>query len=355
MKDSAHFIKCLISIFITVATVWACSGSQNENTVREKLVSVKGEYVQTSSQVLTREFTGTIEGEQQTIIRAKINEAVEKIRVSVGQDVAAETVIMTLDKNGPSSNFIQAQSLYQNAEKNYIKAKYLYEQGAIAETQYDAAKTEFEVSRANFEAARRLVELTTPISGKVTSIDVSSGDFVTAGQQVATVATVDRLRMKLGVTGDEIGFFDVGDKVRIAAENVAGAESSGRVIKVARSADPATRSFPVELEIDNSSRSLMPGMFARAQIVVETFTDIVALPRAAVLDRNDKKYVFTVNGDRARMQEVRLGAEFVGLVQILDGIGAGDTIITVGQDYLEDGSLIKMVRFVNAAGEEVEL
>jgi RND family efflux transporter MFP subunit len=304
--------------------------------------------------VLTREFTGTIEGEQQAVIRSKINEAVEKINVAVGRDVGAESVVVTLDKNGPSSSYIQAQSVYQNAEKNINKLKYLFDQGAIAETQYDAAETEYEVAKANFESARRLVELTTPIAGTVTSIDVSPGDFVTIGQQVATVATVDKLRMKLGVTGDEIGYFDVGDRVRIAAENESDTEASGRVIKVARSADPETRSFLVELEIDNSARLLMPGMFARAQIVVETFDDIIAVPRDVILDRNDKYFVFIANGDRSRMTEVQLGAEFIGSAQVLNGLKVGDTIITVGQEYLEDSTLIKLVRFVNAEGEEVE-
>lgn len=355
MKDNTRSMKYLIMLLGTMVVVWACSGQQTADVAGEKVVSIKGEYLRSSSQVLTREFTGTIEGEQQAVIRSKINEAVEKIRAAVGKDVVAESVIMTLDKNGPSSNFIQAQSLYQNAEKNFNKAKYLFEQGAIAETQFDAAKTEYEVSRANYEAARRLVELTTPITGTVTSIDVSPGDFVTAGQQVATVAIVEKLRMKLGVAGDEINFFDIGDKVQVSLENFSDDAVSGRVIKVARSADPSTRSFPVELEIDNSSRLLMPGMFARAQIIVETFDDIMAVPRNAILDRNDRKYVFTVNGDRARLNEVRLGSEFIGVAQVLDGIKVGDTIVTVGQEYLENNALIKMVRYVNGEGEEVEL
>ncbi len=178
---------------------------------------------------------------------------------------------------------------------------------------------------------------------------------MTVGQQVATVATVGKLRMKLGVTGDEIDYFDVGDKVKIVTEDSSGAEATGKVIKVARSADPATRSFLVELEIDNSARLLMPGEFARAQIVVETFDDIMAVPRDAILDRNNKDYVFTVNGDRSKLNEVKLGADFIGSAQVLEGLKVGDTIVTVGQEYLEDSTLIKLVKFVNANGEEVEL
>ncbi len=172
MKYFTNSVKYL-TVLCGAILFYACSGSQTEGVVNEKVISVKGEYLTTSSQALTREFTGTIEGEQQTVIRSKINEAVEKINAVVGQEVNAENVIISLDKSGPSSNFVQARSVFQNAEKNYNKMKYLYDQGAIAETQFDGARTDYEVSKANYEAARRLVELTTPISGMVTSVDVS--------------------------------------------------------------------------------------------------------------------------------------------------------------------------------------
>ena len=260
---------------------------------------------------------------------------------------------MRLDKTGPSSNYIQSKSVYQNAEKNFKKMEFLFSEGAISETQFDGARTEYEVARANFEAARQLVELSTPIAGTVTSIDVSPGDYVSPGQQVATVAEITRLRMKLGVSASDIGYFDIGDTVRVIVESVSGVNAYGKVVTVARSADPTTRTFQVEIELNNASHSFTPGMFARADVIIEKFDNIIAVPRPAVISRNNQDYVFTISGDRVKARQVTRGAEFNGSVQIKSGLNVGDTVVTVGQDYLDDGYRIKLARFINAAGEEM--
>ena len=351
----AHIGAAAIPVILIILS--GCSGENQEQAAEQagKAISVKGQEVGASSKKLTKSFTGTLEGEKQTVIRAKISEAVEKIYVSEGGSVKVDDVIVGLEKTGPSSNYIQSRSVYQNAEKNYKKMQFLFEEGAISEAQYDASKTEYEVARANFEAARQMVELRTPVAGTVTSINVSVGDYVSPGEQMAVVAKIDRLRMKLGVNGDDVKFFDIGDSVTVYTEKTGGRSLKGEVLTVASSADPVTRTFQVEIQIDNRDHVFKPGMFARAEIVIEKFEDILVIPRASVLNRNEKDYLFLIRDSSAVLRDIVLGAEFDGFVQVTSGLRPGDTIVVTGQNYLEDGSKIKMVRFVNTAGEEVEL
>ncbi len=349
-------------LILLLVSIWiGCSSSEETETnnetkakAEEKAIPVRGTQVYPVSMEQSKTFTGTLEGEKQAVIMAKIPEAVERIDVAEGGEVKENDIIIRLDKSGPTSSYLQTKSYFLNAEKNFKKMKYLFEEGAVSETQFDGVKTDYEIALANYEAARQLVELRTPIAGTVTSIGPSVGDYVVAGQAVATVATIETLRMKLGVNSTDIGYFNIGDTVRIVVESVNGFEAVGKVAMVASSADPVTRTFQAAIEIDNSTHVFKPGMFARAEVVVESFNNILVVPQSAVLTRNNKEYLFVINDSRAFAKEVILGAKFNGSTEIKSGLNIGDTIVTLGQDYLSDNCLIKLTDLTVMAGEEME-
>ncbi len=349
-------------LILLVASLWlACSTAEEtevpevtENAKEEKAIPIRGTLINPSSMEQQKTFTGTLEGEKQAVIRAKISEAVEKIDVAEGDEVRENAVIVRLDKSGPSSNYLQSKSVFLNAKKNFKKMEYLFGEGAVSETQFDGVKTEYEVAKANYDAARQTVELRTPIAGTVTSIDPSVGDYVSAGQTVATVATIETLRIKLGVSSTNIGYFRVGESVKVFVEAVNGFEAIGTVAMVASSADPKTRTFQVEIEIDNTGHIFKPGMFARVEVIIESFNNILVVPQKAVLIRNNKEYLYVINDGRAIAKEVILGAGFSGMTEIKSGLNPGDTIVTLGQDYLSDNCLIKLTELTVMSGEEME-
>ncbi len=325
----------------------SCSGGGNDTTTEnEQAISVKAMITEPVSRESKKVYTGTLEGELQAPIRSKLSEAVATIYVREGDKVKANESIVGLDKAGASSSYYQTRSVYLNAEKNYKKMKYLYEQGAVAEVKFDEAETNYKVAQANYDAARQAVDLITPIAGTVTSIDVSVGDFVSSGQQVATVATIAKLRVKLGINANDVRYFNVGDRVSIIVESLSKTNAVGKVVTVAKSADPVTRTFRVDVEIDNSDRVYKPGMFARAEIVTERFDSILVVPQSSIVQRSGDNYVFLVNGDRAKLVKVQTGEEFTGLTQITQGLTPGDSVITLGQDYLDDGYKIRLNEIV---------
>jgi len=340
---------------ILTSLLYACFGNKETNTsINEQAVAVKGELIEATSKQLSRAFTGSIEGEKQAAIRAKIAEAVEKIHVRTGDYVNINDVIVSLDRSGPTSNYMQAYSVFQNAEKNFNKLKYLYEEGAVSETQFDGARTEYEVSKANYDAALQTVELRTPIAGRVTSIDVYAGQYVSPGQQIATVASTAQVRMKFGVSGNDIAYFREGQMVSITVEADSIIHGDGTVLMVARSADPVTRTFQIDIKIDNKEHLFKPGMFARASVIIGDYENIVVVPRQAIINRDNRDFVFVAINGSAVMREVTLGVDFNGVTEISSGLLPGDTLITIGQNYLKDGGKIKIGRLVDASGKEIQ-
>jgi membrane fusion protein (multidrug efflux system) len=244
-------------------------------------------------------------------------------------------VVLSLDREGPSSQYREAHSTFLNTEKNYRKMENLFSQGAVSEYDFDAVKTAYEISRANFEAVSRLVEIQTPITGKVTAIDVRPGDMVMAGQKLATVAATGRLRVRFGVNQDEIGFFSDGAEVRIT-NKAANATAMGKVATIATSADPATRAYEVEAIFDNKDGQFSPGMFVTIDCILERLNAVISIPRSAVLVLNGRNVIYKVTNGRVQRREVTLGTDLSGRVVVSSGLVAGDTLVTLGQDYLDD-------------------
>ncbi|UCG60648.1 MAG: efflux RND transporter periplasmic adaptor subunit [Candidatus Zixiibacteriota bacterium] len=331
-----------IVILLMTLALTSCGGSEtSQGNQSERVISVKAEVVSPRNVQVTRTFTGSLEGARQAVLYAKIAEAVTAVDVREGQAVAAGAILVSLDKNGPSSNYLQSRSLYANAEKNYKKMEYLYNEGAVSESQYDAAKTDYEVQEASFKAASQLVDIETPINGLVTSVDVSAGDFVMVGQKLATVASTDKLRVKFGVNSVDIGHFRKGARVVVSSDAVEGS-TTGEVVTVAASADPVTRAFQVEAHIDNSRGVYRPGMFVRINIVLEDLDNVIAVPRKAVVTLDGQPTIFSVVNGTARKNLVSLGSEIDGHIVITSGVSAGDTVVTLGQDYLDDGYNVKI-------------
>jgi membrane fusion protein (multidrug efflux system) len=326
-----------ISALTIALPLLVVSCSEKEQTIQtERTIAVNVQTIAPTNERVMRTFTGTLEGEKQAVLYAKLAESVQEVHVREGQAVKANQVIVSLDKDGPSTRYRETQSVYQNAEKNFRRMENLFNEGAISETQFDAARTEYEVLRSNLESVSRLVDLRTPISGTVTSLAVRTGDFVQLGQQLAVIATPGKLRVKFAVNTDNIAFVSQNAEVRIVLD-VTNETSAGKIVSIAESADPETRSFQVEALIDNAGSAFRPGMFVKIQVTEEDLPQVLAVPRGAILKLDNKDVAFVVVDGVARRREVTLGPELEGRVVVLSGLMAGDTLVTLGQSYLDEG------------------
>ncbi len=332
----------LVAAIVLTLIVSSCANNSDMSQQAEvKPTPIEVMVVKTNSYDVTRNFSGTLVGEKQAEIHARITEAVQKLWVEEGQKVSAGQVLLTLDKSGPSSSYRNSESIFKNAEKNYKKAKYLYEQGAIPESQYDAAFTEYEVARASFDAVAQLVEIRSPIDGIVTSLNVKTGEYVQIGQKLATIATLENLRVTFNVNAGDIAKIHIGDTVLISSSNT-DKTVPGEVIAIAQSADPKTRAFEVEATIANTGTGLHPGMFVRVGIIVKQWKDAIIIPHRSIVVLNDQENVFVVDNGKAVRRPVTVADETPAGVVISSGLNVGDTLVTLGQTYLDNGFAVNV-------------
>ena len=301
-------LKLLLTTVVIMVTS-TCGDKKAEVAVEEKTIPITVSLAESGDLAIVKVYSGNLEGEKQAEIVASIHEAVVELPVSEGNKVSAGQVVIMLDKDGAASQYNQARALHMEAKDNYQKMTKLLEQGAVSEQSYISAKTGFEVAQANFEAASRQVELTSPISGILTELSVNIGEYAPVGIPIATVAQTDKIRLTLFVDSGSAGFIKKGQGAAITVESIgySGKKFGGFVTEVSRSADPQTRLFRIEISIDNENGDLAPGMFARAEIVVNEFKSILIVPREAVFSVEGVYKVYKLEGDRAREQSINIG------------------------------------------------
>jgi RND family efflux transporter MFP subunit len=330
-------------IVLTILLALISCGGKKEAAVEEKPVAVTISPATISSMSVTKTYTGTIEGWRQARIYASIPEAVVELPVYEGREVSAGQPVIILDKEGRASQVPQAKAVYDDAKDNYEKMTRLYQQGAISEQTYNNLKTNLDVAKANYEAARQQVELTSPISGVLTDLAVNIGQYVSLGVPLATIAQVDKMRMTFFVDSRSASFLKQGQLAKIEVEAIGALSSQGKITEVARSADPETRLFKVETQIDNSDRRLNPGMFARATITVNELSNVLTIPREAVFTTEGIAKVYRLKDNRASEQSIEIGEGTLSSYQVISGLNEGENVIVLGRDQVSDGTLVKVV------------
>lgn len=293
-------------------------------------------------------YTGTLEGEAQANIVAKISERITGINTEVGKSVAKGSPVILLDKSGTTSQYYQAEANYTNAGKNLERMRTLLAEGAISQQLFDGTQTAYDVAKANFDAARSAVILTSPISGVITALTVSLGDLAVPGAVLATVANIQRMKVIFNVSEADVMRMSTGQRVKVHSEGAVSAEAKGQVVQIAKSADVRSRSFEIRALFPNTADQwYRPGMFCKVAVEIAPRQNVLAVPASSILSDGFSTSVFKVAGNRAIRQAVVTGISDGEKVEIVSGLQNGDIIVTVGATNLRDSSLVKTSPMAN--------
>ena len=292
---------------------------------------------------VTKTFSATLEGEEQASIVAKISERITDVKVHVGESVRSGQLIVTLDKSGASSRYYQAEAGFKNAQKTLERMKSLYDEGAISLESLDGTQTAYDLTKADFDAARNAVELTTPISGVVTAINVSKGDLAEPGSVLATIANINRMKVIFNIDETDAASLSVGRTVEVRSEMKPDVKMQGRVVQLSKSADVESRSFEVKAVFSNTSDKLFkPGMFCKVDVQLSPRANTLVVPNIAVQSDGVTDRVFVVRNGRSFQRPVQVGITDGENTEILGGLAEGDTVATIGVSNLRDSSFVSV-------------
>jgi RND family efflux transporter MFP subunit len=278
-----------------------------------------------------------------------------------GQPVRAGQAIAALDPTDYRLAVTQASAQADRAARDRDRNQPLLASGAIAPADMDHLETGARQSAAAAELTmKRLADtrLGSPISGIIARRAIEVGATVASGQPVFTIVDLDPVRVRVGVPEADVGHISerAAATVRIPALD---ASFSGRVSLIGVVADPATRSYMVEISVPNPSRRLRAGMVAEATIANGQTRAAIVVPATAVVvhdgGANGTTSVYVLDRDAARVhaRRVTTGAAHGDSLEITSGIAPEEQIVVAGQQRLRDGARVQLVRIDRRRSESM--
>jgi membrane fusion protein (multidrug efflux system) len=298
------------------------------------------------------ETVGTLRAEESVVIRPEVDGKIQTIHFTEGQQVAAGALLFTLDPALTQAALNEANANLENSRRADARASELVGKQLISRSDADSAKAALGVDQARAASARTRLEKTqirAPFAGVVGLRGVSAGDYVSTGQALVDLVRMDSLQLEFRVPEVQLGKLKVGQSVVFGVDAFPGEPFKGTIVAIAPTIDLASRSAALRARVDNSDFRLRPGLSARLQLVFATKPDALLVPEQAIWPNGDQKMVYVVRDGIAKLVPVTLGARQPGLVEVTEGLKAGDEVVTSGQQKLQDGAKVATAAAAPAA------
>lgn len=349
MNSITKTISSLVAISLIPIIIVGCQGKTEEkveskNILELDTVAVNAVKVEYRDITLSKTYTGSLEGEEQAYVVAKISERIIDIKVRVGDYVEKGRLVVELDKVGAAS-YYQAEAGYLNSKKDLERMQALYSEGAISQQMVDGTQTAFNIAKANYDASKSLVELTAPISGVVTEINGEAGDLAMPGGRIISIAKINRLKAVFNVGEQDIMSLIVNQPIEVFSELKPDLVMKGKVIRISKSADVESRTFEINGLITNSSdKWFKPGMFCRVRIILKNQKGSLAVPSNSIITTGNDRGVYIIDDSKAYFRKVTLGIKDDTYTEILNGVNENEKVVTVGMNNLKDGIPVNIVK-----------
>ena len=297
-------------------------------------------------QTLTRSVSavGTLQSNESTIITAELSGRIVEVAFREGERLDRSALLFRLDDAIARAEWQQAQANLTLAQRSHARARELVARQLVSQTELDQADATKAVAEAAVALAQARVDkhrITAPFEGVAGLRQVSPGAYVNPGDPLVPFEALHPMKVEFRVPETVLADLQAGQKVDVTLDAFPGEVFSATVYAVAAGVSEASRSVAVRALIDNEHARLRPGLFARIRLDLETREDAVVVPEAAVFPRGDSARVYQVVEGKAREVEVVLGQRQPGVVEIIQGLAVGDTVITSGLQKVSDGAAVQ--------------
>jgi len=296
--------------------------------------------------------------------------ALERAESALRQVEAQLGIDRSQDKQPPPDEKIasiqQAIANRDDARAAYQRAEQLNDSGLVSKVDRDTAQTRLKVADANLQAAldnvrslkaslqdrRASYELAqkkvndatvrAPVAGAIAERLVQAGEYIRENTPVATIVQVNPLKLRTAIQEKYAGLIRPGQPVDFIVEAFPDRMYRGKVAYVSPAVDQATRTFPVEVLVDNADRQLKPGFFAKGSVLVRIDEDVLAAPDDAISTLAGVSTVYVIEEAKARQQQVTLGAHQGKVTEIVEGLKGSESLAVTNVNQLATGTSVRV-------------
>ncbi len=306
--------------------------------------------------------SGIVRAKSQVDISSETIGRIEKVYFQEGEHVRKGDLLIELDDvNADASRKLARAQLHQ-AEQDFVRGEKLYEKELISQESFEKIQLSYETAKAQYEQAvdsYQKTKIYAPISGKIMKINVEEGETAVMGTMnyqgtvLMTVADMSRVIAVVRIDETDVPDVEVGQTVEVVVDALPDSVYPGEVTKIglmpitSQLSTETVTDFEVEIELNEFSPVLRPGMNVKADIITSQKSDVVVIPIQAAgkreIDDTTAQTVFVVKENKAHLKKITLGVSSDTETEVISGVDEGDTVI-IGPyrllSTLEDGDPI---------------
>lgn len=373
-------LAIIVAFVLIVGNLSACAQNNEEvgaQAEQEKVIAVEVENPKEGNISQSLTLSGRLQPKNVVTVIPEVAGFVEieEVKVALGDMVRSGDVLFILDDEhihdqieslrlayeSAQKNFERATENFENSKLNLERNKQLFKEGAITQQQLEQVKLaasdiQMEVLEAQLEQSRfsyinslEQLENTVvkaPISGYVSSINIQEKGM-TAAQPSLMITDISSLEVEILVTESMINRISKGQEINVEIPSIGDESIKGIVQTISPVPDPVTQLYKGKISLENSSQLLRPGMFAKIHLNMDEKRSVMTIPSVAVIETDNETYVYIADNNSATKTEIKVGMDNGEVVEVLEGLKKEDSVIVKGQDFINDGSIVKVVRGEN--------
>ena len=268
MKKSIQLVALLLTV-----VMGSCTGGKDkaatEHVVEKPKVKVADVKARPVDQI--QEYTATVEAEAKNNIAPSSPVRIDQIFVEVGDRVSKGQKLVQMD----AANLKQTKLQLDNQEIEFNRMDELYKVGGASKSEWDASKMQLDVQRTAYKNLLENTSLVSPINGVVTARNYDNGDMYSGGNPVLVVEQITPVKLMINVSESYFTQVKKGAPVDVKLDVYGDEIFKGTINLIYPTIDAATRTFPIEIKLDNRDQRVRPGMFARATLNFGTADNVV--------------------------------------------------------------------------------
>ncbi len=288
---------------------------------------------------------GEVKGAREADLGSALGGFVEKVLVETGDSVKKNQVLVYVDSSSHSAQARVTRIELDEANRELVRIEGLGK--AVASARVDSARTRVARAKAQHSVSalrQSRAAIRAPFAGEIVGLTVERGEVLAPGSPIGRLVQLDKLHVEVSATDRDVAVLVVGGDATITTAAVAD-PISGKIEHIEQAADRNTRTFKVQVAVENSNRRLLPGMIAQVTFSSERGDNSIYLPQDLLVTQLDGNGLFVVDDKKvARWRSVALGSIIGTDIEIASGLSKGETIVVLGQRDLAEGDPLIVTR-----------
>lgn len=327
-----------VAMFIAALALVSCGGgdkkAENQNVEANEKVKVKLAEVKTQPVDQIESFTATVEADIKNNIAPSNPVRIDHIFVEVGDRVSKGQKLVKMD----AANLTQSKTQLDNLKLEFGRVDELYKVGGVSKSEWDAKKTQLDVAETAYKNLEENTYLVSPINGIITARNYDNGDMYGGGTPVLTVEQITPVKLLVNVSEGYFAYMKKGMPASVKLDVYGDEEFEGTVNLIYPTIDASTRTFPVEVLLNNRDQRVRPGMFARVTLSFGVLDRVVVPDRAIVKQvGSGERFVYVYKDGKVSYNKVELGRRMDAEYELKSGVENGAQVVIAGQSRLADG------------------